>query len=128
MSGAAKAGLFIYAKDCERLTAFYQSILGMTRLHVSSELAVLQSQELQLIVHAIPAQIASTIVITTPPQRREDSALKFFFTVPSIVDVRAQARALGGDVYYDLWDGPGFRACNAIDPEGNVFQLRESTR
>lgn len=127
MSGPAKAGLFIYAKDLEGLTTFYQSILGMTRLYDSSELAVLQSQELQLIVHAIPAQIASTIVITSPPQRREDSALKFFFTVPSIADVRAQASTLGGDVDHDQWDGPGFRACNAIDPEGNVFQLRESS-
>lgn len=127
MGGAAKGGLFIYAKDLERLADFYASILGMTRLHASSELAVLQSPELQLIVHAIPAEIASTIVITSPPQRREDSALKFFFTVPSIADARAHASRLGGEVYHDQWDGPGFRACNAIDPEGNVFQLRESS-
>jgi predicted enzyme related to lactoylglutathione lyase len=127
MSGPAKAGLFIYAKDRERLTKFYQSILGMTRLFDSDELAVLQSQELQLIVHAIPAQIASTIVITAPPQRREDSALKFFFTVPSIDDARTLASTLGGEVYHDLWEGPGFRVCNAIDPEGNVFQVRESS-
>lgn len=128
MSGPAKAGLFIYAKDRERISTFYQSILGMTRVYDSNELTVLQSQELQLIVHAIPAQIASTIVITAPPQRREDSALKFFFTVPSIADVEARASTLGGEAYHDQWDGPGFRACNAIDPEGNVFQLRESSR
>lgn len=128
MSGPAKAGLFIYAKDRERLTKFYQSILGMTRLFDPDELAVLQSQELQLIVHAIPAQIASTIVITSPPERHEDSALEFFFTVPSIADVSVHASTTGGEVCHEPWDGPGFRACNAVDPEGNVFQLRESSR
>lgn len=128
MSGPAKAGLFIYAKDRERISTFYQSILGMTRVYDSNELTVLQSQELQLIVHAVPARIASTIVITAPPQRREDSALKFFFTVPSIDDARTLASTLGGEIYHDLWEAPGFRVCNAIDPEGNVFQLRESSR
>ncbi|HEU4613995.1 MAG TPA: hypothetical protein VFS15_18000, partial [Kofleriaceae bacterium] len=73
----------------------------------------------------IPAAIAERIVITSPPERREDTALKFFFTVPSIEAARATAVSLGGAVFDERWNGPGFVVCNACDPEGNIFQVRE---
>ena len=33
--------------------------------------------------------------------------------------------AHGGQLWEQSWLGPGFRVCNAMDPEGNLFQLRE---
>lgn len=118
--------MFLYAKDLARLAAFYEAVLGIARQHASADLVVLQSPDIQLVLHAIPTRIAAEIVITTPPQKREDTALKFFFTVPSIADARAKAARLGGEVYTENWTGPGFVVCNACDPEGNVFQVRES--
>lgn len=126
MSGPARAGLFLYAKDLALVSGFYESVLGMTRLHAAADLIVLQSADIQLVVHAIPAHIAADIVITSPPQKREDTALKFYFTVPSIDAARVRAATLGGEVYTENWQGPGFVVCNACDPEGNVFQVRES--
>ena len=61
----------------------------------------------------------------TPPRRREDVALKFFVTVPSIAQSTGAAKQLGGEVFAERWQGPGFKLCNAMDCEGNVFQLRE---
>ena len=126
MSGPAQSGLLVFAKELDRVAHFYESILGLSRLKDSEELVVLQGQDIQLLVHAIPPQIASGIQISSPPQRREDTALKFFFTVPSISATKIAAAELGGEVFPELWDGPGFRACNACDPEGNIFQVRES--
>jgi len=126
MSGPARAGLFLYAKDSERVSKFYESIAGMSRLHKTDELTVLQSPDIQLLVHKIPNHIAKNIEITTPPQKRENSALKFFFTVPSLTKARETARSLGGEVFNENWRGPGFIVCNAMDPEGNVFQVREN--
>ena len=125
MPGPARAGLFVYAKDAERVARFYEAVAGMVRLHRSEELIVLQSPDIQLLVHRIPPAIAAGIEIETPPRRREDSALKFFFTVASLADARASAARLGGAVFEENWRGPGFVVCNAIDPEGNVFQVRE---
>ncbi|MCM1982713.1 hypothetical protein [Lyngbya confervoides] len=45
--------------------------------------------------------------------------------VPSLSVARADAARLGGEVFNENWRGSGFVACNAMDPEGNVFQLRE---
>ncbi|MBA8889105.1 putative enzyme related to lactoylglutathione lyase [Dokdonella fugitiva] len=127
MPGPARAGLFVYAKDAERLATFYASVADMVRLHATDELIVLESADIQLLVHRIPAAIAAGIEITSPPQRREDTALKFFFTVPSIETAKATATRLGGDVSGERWNGPGFVVCNACDPEGNIFQVRETT-
>lgn len=130
MSGPARNGLFLYARNLERLAGFYQSLLAMSRVHASAELVVLQipASDMQLVIHAIPVPIAATITITSPPVRREDTAVKFFLTVPSLPEARTLAASLGGKVYAEQWQwqGPGFVVANACDPEGNIFQLRES--
>jgi len=125
MAGPARAGLFVYANDMRRVSDFYQAVAGMTRLHASDELVVLQSPDLQLLVHRIPPAISEGIVIDSPPRRRTETALKFFFTVASITATSALAQQLGGLVYAEQWQGPGFVVNNACDPEGNVFQVRE---
>ena len=125
MAAPARTGALIYAKDLPRLSAFYQELLGMTVRHAAADYHVLASPDTQLIVHAIPPAIAATFEIATPPALREDAALKLFFTVPSLAAARARARALGGDVFEEEWEGPGFRVRNAHGPEGNILQLRE---
>lgn len=124
MSGPARAGLSIYAKDKQRLADFYEAILGMGRIHESTEVTVLQSPDIQFIVHRIPQNRSEGVVISVPPQLRE-SALKFFFTVESIAAARSRARELGGDIDFEQWQGPGFLVCNGHDPEGNIFHVRE---
>ena len=126
MPGPARAGVFIYAKDKERISRFDEVIAGMTRLHEAVDFTVLESPDIQLLVHSIPSVIADSIQITSPPARREDTALKLFLTVPSLHVARGGAAELGGQVGDENWTGPGFVVCNAMDPEGNVFQLRES--
>lgn len=125
MTTPARAGVFIYAKDLLRLAAFYAGVLGMREVHATDEMAILASSDLQLLVHRIPAHIAADIHIETPPVRREDCAIKFFATVPSLVDAGSTAAGLGGQLFDERWQGPGFVVCNAMDPEGNVFQIRE---
>ncbi len=128
MSGPARNGLFLYAKDLERLAGFYQTLLAMVSVHATPELVVLQlpASDMQMVIHAIPEPIAATITIATPPLRRENTALKFFLTVPSLTAAEQLVSSLGGELYPERWQGPGFIVANACDPEGNVFQLRQS--
>lgn len=124
--GPARAGGLVYALELDRMGRFYTAVLGLTELHRSPEVVVLASADFQLLLHAIPAPIAAGIVIETPPRRREQTAVKLFFTVPSLAQAEADALALGGRLDAERWAGPGFIVCNAVDPEGNVFQLREA--
>lgn len=130
MQGPAPSGLFVFAKDLDRLAGFYVAVVGLQLVHREPGLAVLASADgLQLVVHAIPEAIARDITIASPPERRADVALKFFFSVPDLAAAGALAAQLGGQLFEaERWTGPGFTVCNAMDPEGNVFQLREGLR
>ncbi|HEY1091342.1 MAG TPA: VOC family protein [Burkholderiaceae bacterium] len=126
MPGPARAGALIYAKDLERLSAFYQQVLGMRLLHADAEHHVIESADMQLIVHAIPSHIASTFTIASPPEPREAQAIKLFFTVQSLASAADVASAHGGALFGQGYAGPGFKVRNGYDPEGNIFQVREA--
>jgi predicted enzyme related to lactoylglutathione lyase len=120
----ARAGALIYARNLECLSAFYQTLLGMNVLYRDADHHLLGSPDAQLIIHAIPARIADTFEITVPPMLREEQAIKLFFTVSDLDAAQATAQALGGGVCASVQEEPGFRACNAFDPEGNILRLR----
>jgi predicted enzyme related to lactoylglutathione lyase len=124
--GPARAGALIYALDLERLADFYETLLSMSRLHADAEHVVLSNADFQLILHAIPPPYASGIVVESPPLPREETPIKLFFTVASLLAAEQEAARLGGRLFENEWQGPGFRVRNGCDPEGNIFQLRES--
>jgi predicted enzyme related to lactoylglutathione lyase len=125
MAGPARAGALIYAHRLDKLSAFYQQVLGMSLLHANAELHVIASADFQLLIHALPAHIAASLRIAVPPEQREDQAIKLFFSVANLEAAALTARTLGGDLFGPEYAGPGFKMRNAYDLEGNVFQLRE---
>lgn len=102
----------------------------MPVVHAGQDHIVLESQQCELVVHAIPKQLADSIEIASPPERRTENAIKLFFPVASIADARARALAFGGELNPKEreWEARWFRACDGHDPEGNVLQVRESKR
>ena len=126
MPGPARAGALIYAKRLDALSGFYQSLLGMQVLVKDTTHHVLENQDCQLIIHAIPEHIARTFEIAVPPLPREEQAIKLFFTVPSLGQGERLTKELGGGLLGQVYDGPGFKARNAFDLEGNIFHLRAS--
>lgn len=127
MTGPARAGVLIYAKNLGTLSRYYQELLDLRVVAADNQHRVAENDDIQLVLHAIPAQYADEISISSPPQPREEQAIKPFFTVASLEAAEVRAKQLGGFVFGPAWDGPGFRVRNACDPEGNVIQLREST-
>ena len=125
MRGPARAGALIYASNIERLATFYEQVIGFSRASVSAERIVLNSPDIQIIIHAMPPHIAPTVTVQSPPVQR-GSPVRLFFTVAGISAARAVAATLGGEVFAEQWKGPGFTVCNAMDPEGNIFQVREA--
>ena len=118
----------VFAKDVPRLAAFYAQVVGMQEVASDAHHVVLGAEGFQLVVHGIPAAIARQIEISSPPELREETALKICLPVESISAARAHATALGGGVKAPRaeWTARGFRACDGHDPEGNVFQVREA--
>jgi predicted enzyme related to lactoylglutathione lyase len=125
MPGPARAGALIYARDLGLLTHFYRTLLQMDIRSQDASFVVMENDDIQLLIHAIPESIACDIDIQVPPLLREQGAIKLFFTVPSLAWAEARAADLGGGLLPQQWSGPGFVLRNAFDPEGNILQLRE---
>jgi predicted enzyme related to lactoylglutathione lyase len=121
------AGAIVYAKDIHQLARFYAAVADMEVMHEVDDHVVLESETCELVIVALPAAIASRIVIATPPEKRESTAFKLVFPVPSLAAARAAAKLNGGEIYAPgkEWSFQGLRACDGFDPEGNVIQLRE---
>lgn len=124
-AGAARTGVLIYAKQLDVVSAFYERVLGARVVHADGELQVLQSPDGQLIIHAIPPQVAASIDVAVPPAPRQEQAIKPFFTVERLDEAERTAAACGGTVFGPVWDAPGMRVRNVCDPEGNIIHLRE---
>lgn len=123
------AAAVIYAKDLERLVAFYAA-LGLEVDEIESDFAVLLGAGLELSIVQIPGPIAAQIAISTPPQARTKTPIKLAILVPSIDKSIEATQAFGGRIKEDAkrWQFRGHALQDAIDPEGNVYQLRERLR
>ena len=128
MLNQQKSGAVLFAKDLPRVAKFYEELLPMAVVVAERDHIVLESAHFQLVVHAIPTQVADSIQITSPPSRRTEVPTKLFFPVASIAEARAKAVTLGGelDPKGKEWETRAFRACDGHDPEGNVVQVREN--
>jgi predicted enzyme related to lactoylglutathione lyase len=127
MPAPARTGVLFYAKDLLVVSTFYEKVLDAKVLHTDNEHRVLQSNDAQLIIHAIPPQYSNSIVIEVPPVPREKQAIKPFFTVECLDSAESVAEQYGGKVWGPVWAGPGMKVRNVCDPEGNIVHLRENT-
>jgi predicted enzyme related to lactoylglutathione lyase len=127
MPRSAPAGVLIYAKHLERVSTFYERVLGASVLAADAEHRVLDGADTQLIIHAIPPEYAASIEISTPPAVRDEQAIKPFFTVPDLAEAERVAVECGGLVWGPPWPGPGMVVRNVCDPEGNLVHLRQRT-
>ncbi len=118
-------GAVLYAKELDRLVTFYSMLGGNVVDAQPGEYAVLQGSNTELSIVQSPKHIASEIQITTPPAVRTNTALKLMFLVPSINQALASALQLGGITEPDAkrWEFRGHLIQDAVDPEGNVYQL-----
>lgn len=120
------AGVVLYAADMERVAAFYALLLGARVTARDEEYVLLKSSALELVVRQISPGVAERIRLTVPPARREDSAAKLVFFVAGLEPIRAAIAAHGGalDPAPKPWLFRGRQVWDALDPEGNVIQLR----
>ena len=117
----------IYAKDLDRLVAFYAAFGLSVDETRRGDYAVLTGPQGELSIIQIPAHIASEIEISSPPKVRSATPIKLVFVVSSIDETLKAARLLGGtEDGSKRWQFRGHSIQDAIDPEGNRYQVRES--
>ena len=130
MTTSQRSGAVLFVKDVGRVANFYTNVLGWPVVERGDYWAVLESSGVQLVVHGMPPDVASTVDIAEPPVRRASAAVKPMFFVESLARVRSTAGSLGGGLNpsEDEWAYQGTKVCDGVDPEGNVIQFRETAR
>ncbi len=123
MTNNIKPGVVIFTGNHKRLAKFYEAMTGLAVRFTDDNITVLGSDTFELVIHSLPAEPE----VSEPPVAREYSYIKPFFPVASLSEARIRAAALGGQLRprNEEWGARGFRACEAIDPDGNVIQFRE---
>ena len=123
-----QSGAVIYTASPARLADFYCQALGFRERARDATHVALEIDAMELVLlTADGANEASSFASSKPAARRSEAAIKPVFVVPSIAVVRARAPEVGGVVNArsQEWRYGAFRVCDALDPDGNVIQLRE---
>jgi murein DD-endopeptidase MepM/ murein hydrolase activator NlpD len=122
-----KFGAVLFVRDVAQVAAFYREVAGLRPGDQAPDHIVLESDAAQLVVHALRGELVPDP--SPDPSlvaRREDAYVKLSFPVASLARARTRASENGGSLAPESaeWTARGFRACEGVDPEGNVFQLR----
>jgi catechol 2,3-dioxygenase-like lactoylglutathione lyase family enzyme len=129
VSDESRSGAVLFATRVERVAAFYARVLGLTEAGRDDDHIVLESSGFQLVVHQIPGRPAAAAEAAEKPARRAGAAFKPVFFVRSVAQVRAIVNAYGGAMEppEQEWRFNGALVCDALDPDGNVIQFRETS-
>lgn len=116
----------IFAKDKDRVSAFYRLALGLEAVESEESHDLLKGPGIELVIHAIPDRIAAGIQISEPPAVRERAVFKPAFVVADLEAVRRVAEQSGGGLKPQdaAWSIRGATVLDGWDPEGNVVQFR----
>jgi predicted enzyme related to lactoylglutathione lyase len=127
MNESPRSGAVLFVKDLNRVAAFYEKVLGLQKIRTATDHIVLRFGGYELVVHAIPAEIAGPDFVDSPLSVREDCSVKLVFYIDSISTAREAAARLGGLLHGTEreWKFDGATVCDGCDPEGNVIQLRQ---
>ena len=124
MPNNARPGAVIFAADHQRLAAFYAAVTDLPVSATDDTVVVLRSDTFELVIHRLPGEPP----VGDPPVARLDGFIKPFFPVADLGQARDKAAAFGGRLQPadEEWSARGFRACEGVDPEGNVIQFRQN--
>jgi len=126
----AKTGCVIFAKDIERLAAFYKDVLKLKVDEKEKGHQVLSNRTVELVIHGIPKSVAKNIEIETPPVKRGNTPIKPVFIVKSLDDLVAPIKEHGGGLkpVKSAWELRGSLALDGWDPEGNVINFKQNVK
>jgi predicted enzyme related to lactoylglutathione lyase len=125
------SAVVIFSKNVKKMAEFYEAVLGLVVASNPSDDSNdirLRDESTEVLLHSIPKNIAKTFTIETPPQARDESAIKPIFDVVSLETSLEQVLLKGGVLTRRSFDLDGLSRHDVLDPEGNVIQLRSPTK
>jgi predicted enzyme related to lactoylglutathione lyase len=125
----SRVSALIFAKRLSIVSEFYQAVFGARASAGDAHHAVLAFGGFDLKIHQIPQHLAVAVAVTSPPERREQTAIRLDYPVTDLERSRREAARLGGviDEVPPPWAGTDTTFFLGHDPEGNVFGAKVSS-
>ena len=111
----------LFVKDLGEMTAFYRDVIGFRPVGETArdDWIEFDAGGTPFALHAIPADIASKISISSPPVARESQPCKLILIADDLAEEETRLAAAGVIILRRPWG-----SWDAVDPEGNVFGVR----
>ena len=109
----------IYVNDFPRMRDFCSEMLGGKPINKewTDSWAEFDAGGARFALHAIPAEIAQEIEISSPPKPRERDPIKLIFRVDDVRSERARLESLGITILNRPWQNPA-ESCEGIGSRG----------
>lgn len=122
------SGVVLFVNDVLRVSVFYRDLIQMNVTTEAPTHTELTLPGFDLVIHKIPIDLPVEYDASGRAITREDSYTKICLPVVNIATARIVAQSLGGYIKGPEfeWLHRGYRVCDGQDPEGNVFQARET--
>jgi catechol 2,3-dioxygenase-like lactoylglutathione lyase family enzyme len=117
----------LYVKDLPRMRDFYSELFGAKPVNTkwTDNWVRFDVGETSFALHAIPPDIAREIQVSPAP--REKSPAKFIFEVDDVAGERRRLESSEIRIIQRPWQDP-LESFEAVDPEGNIFQISNRIR
>jgi catechol-2,3-dioxygenase len=118
--------IILYVQDVERLAHFYRDVLGLPAIQeIKGEWVVFRAGACELALHRVGRKYR---VEDTATWKVETNAKLVLTVTREIAGMRAELISKGVPMG-EIKSYPGFPGplCDGTDPEGNVFQLEQSS-
>ena len=120
---ASLSRVILYVQDVDRLSVFYREVFGFGVVEeIAGEWAVLEAGACQLALHRVGEAYRGKPAMGT-------SNAKLVLTIEAPLAATREALLARGVAMGEIKSYPGLTGplCDGRDPEGNVFQLSETT-
>lgn len=106
---------------------FYSRMFGAQPVNTqwTDKWALFDSAGARFALHAVSAEHAQDIEVSSPAVAREGNPVKLIFGVDNVLVERTRLEELGIKMVQRSWQKFD-EACDGIDPEGNIFQISKS--
>ncbi len=123
------SALVIFAVNVKAVATFYEAVFGLSPAPDpgdSKKDLRLRNETDEILIHSVPSRIAITISLMSPPQLRDECAMKPVFDVASLTNSLAQVPLNGGVITDRTFTLNGVTRHDVADPEGNIVQIRSA--
>lgn len=114
----------LFVRDFTAMREFYRQLLQTAPVNSewTDSWALFDLGGAQFALHAIPDKSRQGVQLPEPFKPREQSPVKLIFRVRDVAIERTRLASIGVPLLQREWQNPE-ECCDAVDPEGNVFQI-----